>query len=172
MLANSISISATAGDIVQWNMELIGSGLPTFDNANSPSLQTARKLLTWEKLNLTISGGAVTFASGALFQSFNIQISNNVTMVYSLGQANLYPAQLIVGPRKISGSITVYNISGTGAPIRYDDYAAATTSTLTWLGNATKVQFHRPDPTASAGPITSTINFTGVTHQSGGIWGS
>lgn len=170
MLCNSFELSATAGDLVTFNMELVGSGVPVFDNSGSVAVTEARKLVTWEKINLAISGGAVTFAAGTLFQSFSIRVSNNVTPAYSLGQDNLYPAQLIVGMRRIEGSITVYNISGDGAPIKYDGYTADLTSTLTWLDIPTKVQFMRPDPSASAGPITSTINFVGVTHQDGAFW--
>ena len=176
ILANSVQVQATAGDVVKYTLNVIGSGQGVFNNAATPQYTDAKKLVTWEKLALNISGGPVTFAPGTIFSAFEIQISNNVTPAYSLGQTNLVPADLITGIRTITGSITIYNVTGSGWPIRWDDYTASNTATLSFYlpGPGTinaKVQFARIQPTSVVGPVTATIAFTGVTHQSGTIWG-
>ena len=176
ILANSVQVQATAGDVVKYTLNVIGSGEGIFNNATTPSYTDPKKLVTWEKLALNISGGPVTFAAGTVFSAFEITVANNVVPAYSLGQSNLFPADLITGIRTITGSITIYNITGSGWPIRWDDYAASNTANLSFYipgpGTITaKVQFARVQPTAVAGPVTATIAFTGVTHQVGSIWG-
>ena len=52
----------------------------------------------------------------------------------------------------------------------YDDFEAADTGTVEFnvgpdITVTLNVQWHRVEPTASVGPIISTVGFTGVTTQ-------
>ena len=184
ILANSISVNATAGDVANYSIDFIGSGdgdnVPTYDDVAVTPLTETRKLVTWEKLGVTLVGNdGVVFAPTPLISAFEFTVANNVTAVYSMGQTNLWPAALIPGIRTITGSITVYNMpqDANSVPESWDDYTSAGTGTVTFTIGAMTVEvlcrWHRLNPTSNPGPITSTIAFTGIGHQSNpsSLWG-
>ena len=66
--------------------------------------------------------------------------------------------------------MTAYNADGGSGYDAWGDYSATTTSDLEiTLGGAAPivftVAFHRIQPSLNPGVITSTVGFTGVTHQ-------
>ena len=169
VLANSINISATAGDIVNFSIDVIGATAPT-DGPGWSEFDTAEKLVTWDKLGVTVAGGTGNDFGTPALSAFDITISNNVEVVYKLGQDSLFPFALVPGMRSISGSVTAYNAPNANGADAWDDYGADDTGTVGFSlpGGGSKtvnVQFHRIEPTATSGLVTSTLAFTGVTKQ-------
>lgn len=180
MLVNSLNFSCSAGDIANFSLDIMGSGVGA-DNGwldtDPPHFTTAEKVMTWDKVGVSITTGAdpeFTPPVNIAYSNFDFNISNNLQVVYSLGQTNLFPFEIVPGLRTISGSLSVYNTPRADGKDAWDDYEASETSTITFsigaLSIDMKVRFHRIEPASSTGPITSTIGFTGVTHQTGTAW--
>lgn len=186
LLVNSLNVSVTAGDIAQFSLDVMGTGVEEPVVEDPPHYTTPEKVLTWDKVNVTVSGDCAEASldpEELKYTSFDFTISNNLEAVYALGQANLFPYDIVPGLRSVTGSVSVYNVPGYNGADRFDDYCAADTCTLTFsLGDTDdgcgfegtsitmKVRFHRIEPTLGVGPITSTVAFTGVTHQTGLPW--
>ncbi len=182
ILANSINISCSAGDVAQFSMDVVSADKPTYATATNTPWNTPEKLITWDKVGVAVSGtgpgGTALSNANVNFENFSIDVSNNVEAKYRLknnATEGLFPFELVAGMRGITGSITVYNIPGAYGVDKWADYTAATTSTITFsLGDAgsitAKVQFHRVEPGLSSDVITSTVAFTGVTEQTGTPW--
>lgn len=180
MYVNTLGFSCSAGDVAQFNIDLMGTGLSGTNgwvNTDPPHFTTAEKLITWDRVTLTILPGAnaeFTPPANIAYSNFDFSISNNLQAVYNLGQANLFPAAIVPGLRTITGSISVYNTPQADGKDAWIDYLASEVSTIGFnIGGLTldmKVRFHRVEPASSTGPIVSTVAFTGVTHQSGTAW--
>tara|TARA_R110000824_G_scaffold148242_3_gene317901 strand:+ start:76416 stop:77303 length:888 start_codon:yes stop_codon:yes gene_type:complete len=176
MLANSINVSVTAGDIANFSIDVIGDTLPT-DTSTSTLLTDEEKLVTWDVLNVTVvDGQGATWSGDEAFSAFDITIGNNIEAVYAIGEPDLTPFALVPGLRSINGSLTAYNAPNVHGADTWTDYLADSQGTLSFSlptsgGGITTfnilVQFHRVEATAQVGPITSTISFTGVGDQSG-----
>jgi len=183
LFVNSLSISCAAGEVAQFSVDVVGTGAAGFVAETPPHFTTPEKLVTWDKVNVTV-GGTCDEASIAnlRFSNFEFTVANNVETVYGLGQTDLFPFDIVPGLRTITGSLSVYNTPDFNGQDTWDDYCAEDTCDLTFtLGEAScaftealtitmKVRFHRIEPTSSVGPIISTVGFTGVTHQSGFPW--
>jgi hypothetical protein len=188
LFVNSMSFSVAAGDIAQFSLDVIGAGYDatTDGTGEPPHFTTAEKLLTWDKVNVTITDAgdrgspSVAAAADIKFSNFEFSVANNVEVVYGLGQANLLPFDIVPGIRTISGSLSVYNIPDFNGAREFEDYCAGNESILNFglSSNCTggssdvsmRVRFHRIEPTLSSGVIISTVGFTGVSHQSGFPW--
>lgn len=173
LLANSVTISATAGDIANFSIDVIGAGSATYNTGASITTDQIRKIITWDAMNVTLgTHDGIVIATPSLVSAFEITINNNVTPAYSMTKAikDLYPDQLITGIRTITGSLTVYNIPFTnfGALDTFGGYNT-TPAVLSFAIGATtynvNVKWARIAPTSSAGPVTSTIAFSGVGPQ-------
>lgn len=180
MYVNTLGFSCAAGDIAQFTIDVMGSGLGPNNgwlNTDPPHFTTAEKLITWDRVTLSITPGPnpeFTPPVNIAYSNFDFSIANNLQVVYSLGQANLFPFEIVPGLRTITGSISVYNTPRADGKDRWIDYLAADVSTINFniggLTLAMKVRFHRVEPASSVGPIISTVGFTGVTHQTGTAW--
>jgi hypothetical protein len=185
MLVNSVGFSCAAGDVAQFTLDIMGSGLDPADhgwiNTDPPHFTTAEKLITWDKVGVAITpsagnpGGAeFTPPTNIAYSNFDFSIANNLQVVYSLGQPNLFPFEIVPGLRTITGTLSVYNTPRADGYETWDDYIAAGVSTITFsiasLSIDMKVRFHRIEPASGAGPIISSIGFTGVSHQTGTAW--
>lgn len=178
MLVNSLNFSCAAGDIAQFSIDIMGSGAGAWQTADPPHYTDAEKLITWDKVGVTITKGAdenIPVNTAALaYSNFDFTIANNLEIVYSLGQPNLFPYEIVPGLRTITGSISVYNTPEFNGQDRWDDYIAANVSTIAFdiggLAIDMKVRFHRVEPASSTGPIISTVGFMGVSHQTGAAW--
>lgn len=186
MYVNSLDLSCSAGDIAQFSLDLLGSGVDTTDNgwrAEDHSLfSTAEKLITWDKVSAQITDpGDEQYinVSDIYYSNFNITVSNNLTTAYALNQENLFPFEIVPGLRTITGSISVYNTPRFDGKDKWDDYPdAADVANLRFIlaGNGVelsidvKARFHRVEPASSTGNIVSTVAFTGVTHQLPPVW--
>jgi hypothetical protein len=172
MQVNSMQFSVTAGDIANFTLDLkartAGSG---WTDQTPPHFTKAEKLITWDKVQVTVPGH-----TSVNYQSFEFTVNNNLTEAYSLSQADLYPVAIVPGLRHISGSLTTYNApDGFDGALSWDDYLATDVVPVTFniggLAIVMNVVFHRIVPSSQVGLITSTVAFTGVTHQSGAPWG-
>jgi hypothetical protein len=194
LLVNSLNFSVAAGEIAQFSVDVIGTSATAFVDESPPHYTTAEKLLTWDKVALSITTGTgddggsgsnpgldIPADTGNLqFSNFEFTITNNVEAVYSLGQPDLFPFDVIPGIRSISGSLSVYNTPDFNGALTFEDYCAGGVHTINFglssdcVGAAStvamKVRFHRIEATLNPGTIISTVGFTGVTHQSGFPW--
>jgi len=177
MQINSMNFSVAAGDIANFSIDLIGTSAGAWSTGDPPAFQEAEKLITWDKTSVQIALGDTSPDVDVAcldFSNFDFTISNNIETVYSLGQPNLFPFELVPGLRTITGSISVYNTPTFDGADTWDDYLAANISTITFnIGDISidmKVRFHRVEPASAVGPIISTVAFTGVTHQDGDPW--
>lgn len=171
---NSITFSCAAGDVAQFSMDMIGAQSADREDI-SGTFETPEKLITWDKVGLKVTPGTISGPDQQVFDSpyfsnFEVTFGNNVEAVYALGQPNLYPFALVDGITTITGSVSAYNIPEMFGAYNWDAYEAAGTGTVQFnvgpdiIVNL-NVQWHRVEPTASVGPIISTVAFTGVTTQ-------
>jgi len=180
MLVNSLNFSCSAGDIAQFSIDILGKGVGANNgwiSTDPPHFTTAEKLITWDKVNVTITtvgDSDFTLPANIAYSNFDFTIANNLETVYSLGQADLFPFEIVPGLRGITGSISVYNTPESNGADKWDDYLAANVGNITFdiggLSLDMKVRFHRVEPASSTGPIISSIGFTGVSHQTGAAW--
>jgi len=182
MLVNTLGFSCAAGDVAQFTIDVMGSGLGPNNgwlSTDPPHKTDAEKLLTWDKVAISITGdaeggGGFTPPVNVAYSNFDFSIANNLQVVYSLGQPTLFPFEIVPGLRTITGTISVYNVPEANGFISWDDYTAANTGTIQFtIGTIVldmKVRFHRVEPASSVTPIISTIGFTGVSHQTGTAW--
>jgi hypothetical protein len=179
---NSLNFSVTAGDIANFAMDVMGVSADPWLDTDPPHFTDAEKIITWDEVTLTITPGYSGVALSAAdidFQAFEFTIANNLEPQYSLAQDNLFPKQIVDGLRGISGTVTAYNVPEEDGADRWIDYLASNVATISFTigtGSASpltidmKVQFHRVEPSQNPGVITSTIAFTGVSHQTGAAW--
>lgn len=189
LFVNTLSFSVSAGEVANFTLDVVGTSAYPFGTNPPPHFTEAEKLLTWDKVNVTIiAGGATdpvnndipTALSDIKFSNFEFTVNNNIQTVYGLGQDNLFPFDIVPGIRQISGSLSVYNTPDFNGAETFEDYCADGVHTLQFGlsslctgGSSTvsvKVRFHRVEPTLNTGPIISTVAFTGVTHQTGFPW--
>ena len=175
MLVNSIGFSCAAGDVAQFNMDLMGTYAGTWSSQIPPHFTTAEKLITWDIVSVSISVGDEHFTvpSNIAYSNFDFTVANNLTPVYSLGQnatVGLFPFDIVSGLRTITGSISVYDTPNSDGVDFWTQYEAANVSTINFnigtLSLSMYVRFHRVEPASTVGPVISTIGFTGVSHQS------
>jgi len=168
---NSITFSCAAGDVANFSMDMIGASAAD-PSSNSDIFDEPEKLITWDKVGLEVEPGTAggnTFGS-EFFSNFEVTFGNNVEAVYALGQNSLYPFALVDGITTITGSVSAYNIPQMFGVNTWDNYEADETGTVQFnvgpdITVNLNVQWHRVEPTASVGPIISTVAFTGVTTQ-------
>jgi len=178
MLVQSVGFSCAAGDVATFTLEVIGTKAGAWTQGIAPQVTTAEKLITWDKVNVkvTTNGDDVTGINfnNLAYSNFDFTINNNIEPVYSLGQSNLFPYEIVPGLRTITGTISVYNAPAIDGRDFWDQYLAANVSVIQFnigaLSINMRIRFHRIQPASSVGPIISTVGFTGVTHQTGSPW--
>lgn len=179
MYVNTLGFSCAAGDIAQFNMDLMGKSAGDWDQNDPPLFTTAEKLITWDKVTISIVVGDESFTvpSNIQYSNFDLTISNNLQPVYTLGQndtVGLFPFEIVPGLRTVNGSISVYNTPQADGVDKWDDYVAANFGTITFniatLTITMNARFHRVEPASSVGPIVSTIGFTSVGALTGAEW--
>jgi len=188
LMVNSLNFSVAAGDIAQFGLELIGTDFDAW-GTNTADFTTPEKLITWDKINIGITktgtepdAPAQAILDALAYSNFDFTVANNIEAQYSLGQADLKPYDLVPGLRNISGSITIFNIEDFGGADTFDSYCADQVHTINLnieggscvftddKDVSMKVRFSRIEPSLSAGIITSTVAFQGVTDQTAAIW--
>jgi hypothetical protein len=171
----SFSFSVTAGDIVQFTLNIIGTGFE-IGGPNS-TFTKGEKIVTWDKAVLQI--GPLTededltvpvLSAFPGLQSFTIEASNNVTRQFVISESSLF-GDLVFGMKSVTGSVTSYTLGssagyGSGEYF-WDAYEGDEAYPLSFsAGNftvSTAVRFHRGTTDLSPGPVVTTVGFTGVT---------
>lgn len=120
-IVNTLSMSVAQSDAVTFDISLIGRGrTPSPDPAGiggSPTPLIERflspaRILTWNDVTVNGVGGCSNpddlFFSNQV-REFNMEINNNADRFYSLN-GSLFPVDINVGKREISGSITLLGL--------------------------------------------------------------
>jgi hypothetical protein len=177
MFANSIEVSCSAGDVGTFSLDLAGDYAEPWTSVTPPHYTTAEKLVTWDKINVRLLYGGdneFTVPTNIAYSNFSFTIGNNLTPVYSLGQTNLFPYEVVPGLRTISGSLSVYNIPQSDGALTWDSYNGGGEGQIQFdiagLEITMRVRFFRVEAASSATPIISTLGFVGVSHQTGSEW--
>lgn len=117
-VVNTLSLSVAQSDAVNVDFNVIGRARarepnPTREPPISDFLSPAR-VLTWNDVTVNGVGGCGAFANMDLFFSnqvreFNLEINNNVDRFFGLN-GSLYPVDVNVGKREITGSLTLMGL--------------------------------------------------------------
>jgi len=167
LLVNSLQISCSAGEVATFSLDVLGTG-GSYSNGTPPTYTVAEKLVTWDKVGVTITGPGG--GSSVDFSNFDVTINNNLSQQYALSQPDLFPFDIVPGLRSITGTLTAYNAEGGTQNDAFDDYAATDVATISInLGGTGTIDFkaalHRLAPSINPGVVTSSVGFTGVTSQ-------
>jgi len=180
LLVNTVGFSCAAGDIAQFTLDVMGYLPPTVWASSTPPLFTSvEKFITWDKVSITLTPGADGgFTSPPIsmrWSNFDFTVANQLTPQYAIVPTgaspapNLFPVDVVPGLRKLTGTMTCYNIPMSNGVDRWDDYLANNFGSITFniasIALTFNCRFHRVEPASKVGPITSTIGFTGVGNQ-------
>ena len=102
---NSLSIQATAGDVVTANANIVAMDAEDIDPGDL--FQDNQKLITWDQVVLDGGGGF----DNEQIDAFSMDINNNINTIYTHG--SLKPRELRVGMQEVKGTVTLYNKHGT-----------------------------------------------------------
>lgn len=185
---NQITFTITAGEIVNFNADLIGTGMVDSTTLAGSDYTLGEKLVTWDKAALRVGdledASAVTFGSLAAYtglQSVSITITKNVTRQFVIAQSSLF-GNLVQGMHAVTGNLVSYTSTsglgetagaayGSGANY-WDQYNGNQVHGIEFdIGAYTVsagVRFHRATTELNTGPVLTTLGFTGVTHEG---WG-
>ncbi len=122
-VVNTYDMRITQGDIINVDVNVIGRGRSQSANnpdpvyAQEPSMAdflSPARVLTWNDATLTGTGGCdlnniVLFYSNQV-REFNMSIANNADRFYTLC-GSLFPVDINVGKREITGSITLLGLA-------------------------------------------------------------
>ena len=179
-MANSLTLNVTAGEIVNFTCDIIGTGMQMSGAITTATKAT--KLLTWDKAALYIgTQGTSTFTGNLIndLQSFTMTVTNNITRQFAIKASDLY-GRLVRGMSAVTGQMVSYTAkssenaagaqSGSGA-LHWDAYAATAYYPVYFMLGTKKISctvvFHRGTSELSTGPVLSTIGFTGIGHWGG-----
>lgn len=135
--ANSLTFNVTAGEVVQFDLDIIGTGYDTSGPAAMNGYTDVNKLVTWDKAAFYIGEragygnnqdgdpsvdtpgwyNAATFPAFGTFsvlaglQSFSITLSNNITRQFIIRASDLF-GDLVTGMSAISGQVVSYTATG------------------------------------------------------------
>lgn len=183
-LANSVTFNVNAGEIVNFTLDVIGTGFQTTGVTVTGLHTSTTKLLTWDKAAMFIgtTAGTSTWPLSNLIpdlQSFSITISNNITRQFAIRASDLY-GSLVRGMSAVTGQMVSYTTksasnmtgvhTGEGA-LHWDAYANNSYYPIMFDLGGTQVGatvvFHRGTSELSTGPVLTTLGFTGIGHWGG-----
>jgi hypothetical protein len=129
-IANTISLSVAQQDVVTLDISVIGRGRKPapgnqsgnevwpMDPLGDPRLVdflSPARVMTWNDVTVNAIGGCYQYAGVPLFYSnqvreWNLEINNNADRFYSL-QGSLFPVDINVGKREVTGSLTLMGLA-------------------------------------------------------------
>ena len=117
---NSFTFTATAGNVLQLQVDIMARGMTEGNLLASVKNREAEKLITWDAINVISS-------SVNPIQQFSFSVSNNCMPIYTAGNNltdGLFPKKIRVGMQKMQGSLIHYikgvNYSGLDKDTSYD----------------------------------------------------
>lgn len=148
----SMSLSCTAGDIVNWSLEAMGYGASSSVTSPSGAISNSGEMANWKSIGVT--GGP----SGEM-QSVEVSVNNNYQMVFYISSGTTGGGgTAIPGKRSYAGSISSYGTSGMSSgnvSIKFD--------TLTCTVSGAKV--NSISHTVNSGPVMTSHAFVGTGAQ-------
>jgi hypothetical protein len=109
---DSLSISSTAGDIVNVSMNVFSKTIES-PGGSAEQYDAPEKLITWDKVELSVNDMNI---DSSLVQSFELEIKNNVKPIFTASPDNdtndLGPHDLRVGSQEVTGTLSVYGMDG------------------------------------------------------------
>jgi hypothetical protein len=129
-IANTLSLSVAQQDVVTMDIGVIGrgrkpapgnqggGGVVPMDPLGDPRLAeflSPARVMTWNDVTVNAIGGCDDYDGVPLFYSnqvreWNMEINNNADRFYSL-QGSLFPVDINVGKREVTGSLTLMGLA-------------------------------------------------------------
>jgi len=159
---NTFGFNIQAGDILNIDASVMGKDIA---DATPPEVfhKEAEKLVTWDVVNITVSG--YTPLENLLITGFNFQINNNLSNIYTNGSVavpNLKPHDIRAGMQEVTGSLSIYLEQGQEfIPISLTTPAEIAISCPS-LNTTMHVVFQSNKMSGAIGPIVTEIPFVGV----------
>jgi len=154
---NSFGFSATAGDVLNINTNIIAGDLTT---ASETSYIVPEKVITYEKVSISNTG----FDN---IMGFSFDINNSAEPIYTndsttgpLSPSNKFlPYDIRLGMQAVTGEITIYLYDG--MPFISGDPVTITVSVADW-STTMKIIYLSNKITGQTKAVTTTIPFVGV----------
>ena len=168
---DNYSFTSTVGDVITINIEVVASDVVDTQMSVSDAIYSnIERFITWETMNLTVSGGGGVSAPvdpgfsipSDLIQSFDFNVANNINIIYT--QEKLKPKDLRVGMQEVTGSLVLYNKKGTNI-MPYDTLISPfyiNVQTVCSFDETIRCVFEPSSIPGSTTTILSTIPFSGV----------
>ena len=152
----TITISASAGDVANFSIDILGTSFTPGDPSIDPGGQDP--LVTWDQCSFSGPGviGEV--------QAFEMTVENNPEPAYIINAADLFPAVIIAGPRTVRASVTQYGLgTGGGSDVGCTEPGGAVNFTAGLIsGTMTFTAQQRVEPKGGTGLFLSTVNYVGI----------
>lgn len=182
---NSYALSVTAGDVATFTADFFGKDVQIVANTEAlsdPTLVACERLITWDQCSIEADAIASITDFDDQIQGWSITINNNLKRIYRVGQADLFPVEILAGIRDITGSLTVYADTGNAALLdklgvqpyaganQWSDYAVGGTWSMifkisTLISLDLLCTFARTEANAMTDTMTYTVNFTGLCND-------
>lgn len=165
---NSYTLRISAGDLVTSTVDIVGKHMGEKNDDKAPLVTTTAKLVTWDSVNVSVSGGGIV--ANPKLAYFECNIANNCMPIFTMGGnissssgtvTYLEPYEIRVGMQVVTGTLAYYDEKS----IKWmEDISTASSITLTISDWSQKfnVIFHPQQQNAATGPIIRTIQFTGT----------
>ena len=159
---NSYNFSITAGDIINTTVDL--QALDVEDNTGHIGNSDPEKLITWDKVEISISGDSGI--DNSYIQGLDINVNNNLTPIYTANPGtamdNLLPYDLRLGMQEVTGNLTLFLKEGREyIPTTLTD-AIVISITAPSFTTDVNVVLRPRDLNGAIGPIVTSIPFVGV----------
>ena len=169
---NSYSLKASAGEIINTSLDIIGTHAEEKNDEEAPLIDRNDKLVSWDAVSITVTNEeskSDELTSNLAYVEFNV--ANNCIPIFTMGGNKksaggeavnyLEPFDIRVGIQVVTGTLAYYH-----------------TKSLAWLENANiasvisfkigeweqnlNVVFNPQQQNSAMGPIIRTVQFTGV----------
>lgn len=160
---NNFSLSVMSGDIVNISVDIMSKNMIDSDSIETTSV--AQKLITWDKVQLTLNGDLGGIADVNNLQGFDFTINNNAQAIHTASPSDqtnkLLPYDLRLGTQEVTGTLYIYKKQG-------HDFLLPTTSNA--IMDLTIGSFNTPiyavikpkQISGVIGPVILNIPFVGI----------
>ena len=101
-IIDNFSITCSGGEIISATISFTGR---YYNTIGGNFIMSTDKLITWDKLNISIGGISQPI------QSFNLSVVNSCVLIYTSGDNttnNLFPSDMRIGQQEVTGSISFF----------------------------------------------------------------
>ena len=160
---NNFSLSVMAADIVNITVDIMAKDMVDSDTVVTRT--ASQKLVTWDKVELLLSGDLGGISDTNNLQGFDFSINNNIQAIHTANPSTvtnkLLPSDLRIGMQEVTGTLYIYKKQG-------PDFLSALTSDATMsltIGTFTTPIYAIIEPRQIAGaigPIILNVPFVGI----------